>query len=191
MSYRKKCISLISILLCLMLLTTTAFAAWSSLGVALVRQAKTQQCWAAALEMCASYLGYSDYDQWDIVRDVKGTSSTPYPNEPGSASDYRDGMEFATDNDYTANRTSTVLSLSRLNTSIGNSMPIILALGTYDSSGNRRYGHAVVCYSVNNSSNKLRVRDPGRDSYVEYYYPTLVDSGQTTHYDGTAVISQK
>ncbi len=70
MSYRKKCISLISILLCLMLLTTTAFAAWSSLGVALVRQAKTQWCWAASLEMCASYLGYSDYDQWDIVRDV-------------------------------------------------------------------------------------------------------------------------
>ncbi len=192
MTKKSKVISFfIAAVLCVSLFTTTAFAAWTTLGVSLVRQAKSNWCWAASLEMCATYLGYTDYDQWDIVREVKGTSSNPYPNVTGGASDYRDGMEYATSNDYTATRTATVRTLAQLNTSMNNSMPVILAIGTYNSSGKRVSGHAVVCYAVNTSSNKLRVRDPARDSYVEYYYPTLVSTQQTSRYDATVTISQK
>ncbi len=192
MTKKNKIVSFfMAVVLCTSLLATTAFAAWTTLGVSLVRQAKSNWCWAASLEMCATYLGYTDYDQWDIVREVKGTSSEPYPNLTGGASDYKNGMEYATGNDYTATRTSTVLTLSQLNTSMNNSMPVILAIGTYNSSGSRTSGHAVVCYAVDTNSNKLRVRDPARDSYVEYYYPTLVSTEQTSRYDGTASISQK
>jgi len=177
--------------LCMLLLTTTVFAAWTTLGVSLVRQAKSKWCWAASLEMCATYLGYTDYDQWDIVQEVKGSSSNPYPNVSGTASDYTDGMEFVTDNDYTATRTASVRTLSQLNTSMNNSMPVILAIGTYDPDGNRISGHAVVCYAVNISSNSLRVRNPASDSYVEYYYPTFISTQQTSRYDATVTISQK
>ena len=90
---------------------------------------------------------------------VKGTFFTPYPNQPGVASDYRDGMEFATDGDYTASRTSTVLTLTQVKNKINNSMPVIFAIGTYDSNG-KRSGHAIVCYAVDSTAKKVRSRDP-------------------------------
>lgn len=182
--------SIVAFILSFAVLSTVVSAAWSSLGVSLKRQAKSQWCWAASLEMCANYLGYSDYDQWDIVRAVKGTFLNPYPNEPGVASDYRDGMEYATDDDYTASRTNTVLTLTQVKNKIDNNMPIILAIGTYNSSGSRTSGHAIVCYAVDSTAKKVRSRDPAQDSVREDYYPTLTDSSRTSYCDGTAIISE-
>lgn len=69
-------VSVVVFVLSFALFTTVALAAWSSLGVSLVRQAKSQWCWAASLEMCASYLGYDDYDQWDIVHELTYSHSS-------------------------------------------------------------------------------------------------------------------
>ncbi len=191
MSIRKKMVSLLSVwLIAITMLATTAYAAWTSLGVNIIRQEKSQWCWAASLEMCATYLGYADYDQWDIVREVKGSSATPYPNEPGYPDDYRDGMEFATGNDYTASRTNTVFTITEVKNFIDDMMPVIFAIGRYNSTGTRTSGHAVVCYAVDTSASKVKYRDPGYDNPVEKYYPTFISSSNTTRCDGSAEIIQ-
>ncbi len=190
MSIRKKLISLLSVwLIAVTMLATTAYAAWTTLDVDIIRQEKTQWCWAASLEMCATYLGYNDYDQWDIVKEVKGTLLNPYPNQPGNASNYRDGMEFATGNDYTASRTGTVFTISELENFMDDFMPVIFAIGTYDANGNRS-GHATVCYAVDVSANKVMYRDPGYDNPVTKYYPTFIDSSRSSYCDGSAEIIQ-
>lgn len=171
------------------MINTVAYAAWNSIGVDLVRQAKSNWCWAASLEMSATYLGYNDYDQWDIVKHVKGTSSTPYPNDTGNTSDYKNGMKYATGSDYTATRSSGTISLSSLNSYMNDSMPVILALGTYNSSGTRTSGHAVVVFSVDTANKKFKVKDPANDNDVTYNYDTITDTSQTRRWDATVKIS--
>lgn len=191
MSNRKKLVSILPVwLIAVTMLTTNAYAAWATLDVGIIRQSKSNWCWTACLEMCATYLGYNNYDQWDIVKEVKGTSSDFYPNEKGVASNYRDGMEFATGNVYTASRTGTVFTINELNSFMSDMMPVIFAIGTYDSKGNRS-GHAVVCYAVDVSANKVKYRDPGKDNPVEKYYPTFIDTSKTVRCDGSAEISLK
>lgn len=118
-----------------------------------------------------------------------GTSSEPYPNDTGSASDYTNGMEYATSDDYTATRSSGTISLSSLDSYMNDSMPVIIAIGTYDSSGNRSSGHAVVIFSVDKANNKFKVKDPSNDSDVTYNYNTITDTSQTRHWDATVKIS--
>ncbi len=191
MYIKRKVISILSVwLVAATMLATTAYAAWTTLGVDIIRQEKSNWCWAASLEMCATYLGYTDYDQWDIVREVKGTTSNPYPNNTGNASNYRDGMEFATGDDYTASRTGTVFTINELDSFMDDMMPVIFTIGTYNSSGTRTSGHAVVCYAVDVTANKVKYRDPGSDNPVTKYYPTFTNSANTTYCDGSVEIIQ-
>lgn len=166
----------------------TVYAAYNSIGVDLVRQAKSNWCWAASLEMSSHYLGYTTYDQWDIVKKVKGTSSDSYPNEAGSASDYKAGMEYATGGDYTAKRTSGTISISSMNSYMNDQIPLIIALGTYQN-GSRKSGHAVVVYSVDKANNRFKVKNPASDYDTTYNYSTITDSSQSTHWDATVKIS--
>ena len=108
----------------------TAYAAYNYISVTLVRQAKTNWCWAACLEMSAVSLGYTVYDQWDIVKEVKGTVSESYPNEAGGTMDYLEGMEYATFDNYTATRVSGTISISSMDTYISRGIPLIIALGS-------------------------------------------------------------
>lgn len=173
----------------LMLLSSiTVYAAYTTINVDLVRQAKSNWCWAACLEMSAHYLGYTTYDQWDIVKEVKGTASNPYPDEPGGASAYKEGMEFATSNDYTATRTTGTISISSMNTYMEDHMPLIIALGTY-SGTNRTSGHAVVVFSVDKANNRFKVRNPASDYETTYNYSTITSTSQTTRWDATTKIS--
>lgn len=185
---QKTKIASICLIVCMLLSGITAYAAYNSIGVSLVRQAKSNWCWAASLEMSATYLGYSTYDQWDIVKSVKGTSSNPYPDEPGGTSDYKAGMKFATDGDYTATRTSGTISISSLDSYMNKHVPVIIALGTY-SSGARKSGHAVVVYSVDKANKKFKVKNPASDYDTTYNYDTITSSSQTTRWDYTTKIS--
>lgn len=182
-------IAVIWVVACMMMFgSITAYAAYNSIGVNLVRQAKSNWCWAASLEMSATYLGYSSYDQWDIVKEVKGTSSNPYPNDQGSNSDYKAGMEYATDNDYTAARSSGTISISSMNTEMNNQVPIIISLGTYSGSS-RISGHAVVVFSVDKDNNRFKVKDPASDYDTTYNYSTITSTSESTRWDYTTKIS--
>ena len=138
--------------------------------------------------MVATYLGYTDYDQWDIVKEVKGISSDSYPNKPGGASDYAKGMEYATDSDYTATRSNGVISVSSMYTYMTDSMPIIIAIGSYNK-GKRVSGHAVVVYSVDKSNNKFKVKNPVSDYVTTYNHSTITSSSSSSRYDAPIIIS--
>lgn len=184
----KKQIVAIWLIACMLCGGITAYAAYNSLGVSLVRQAKNQWCWAACLEMCSHYLGYTDYDQWDIVKDVMGTSSNPYPNEPGTASDYKAGMEFATNNDYTATRSDGTISISSMNDYMDDQIPLIIAIGSYVN-GSRESGHANVVFAVDEANNRFKTKDPEKDYDVEFNYSTITSSSQSRRWDATIKIS--
>ncbi len=188
---KKKKVKIIAIwIMALMLLgSITVHAAYNYISVTLVRQAKSNWCWAACLEMSATSLGYTLYDQWDIVKEVKGTVSDSYPNETGGTMDYLEGMEFATYDNYTATRVSGTISMSSMDTYISRGIPVIIALGTYSSSGTRISGHAVVVFGVDEANNRFQVRDPGSDSVVTYNYATITNTSQSRYWDKTVKIT--
>ena len=183
----KKQIVAIWVIACMLCGSITAYAAYTSLGVSLVRQAKSLWCWAACLEMSAHYLGYTDYDQWDIVKEVKGTSSDPYPNKNGDADAYKAGMEFATNNDYTATRSSGIISISSMNSYMDDQVPLIIGIGTYDG-GERKYGHANVVFAVDEANNRFKAKDPAKDNDSVFNYSTITSPSQSKRWDATIKI---
>lgn len=183
----KKQIAVIWIIACMFCGGITAYAAYSSLGVSLVRQAKSQWCWAACLEMSSHYLGYTDYDQWDIVKKVKGTKSNPYPNKAGGASDYNEGMKFATKDNYTTTRSSGTISISTMNRYMDNHVPLIIAIGSY-SGGTRKSGHANVVFAVDKANNRFKTKDPAKDNEVVFNYDTITSTSSSRRWDATIKI---
>lgn len=167
--------------------SVTAYAAYNTIGINLVRQAKSKWCWAACLEMSSHYLGYSTYDQWDIVKNVKGNFINPYPNESGLKEDYEKGMKFATNGDYTANRTSGVITISSMNAYMNSHVPLIISIGTYKN-GERDSGHAVVVCAVDTANKKFKVKDPEVDRDVTYSYSTITSSSESKRWDHTVKI---
>ena len=184
----KKQIVVIWLIACMICGSITAYAAYTSLGVSLVRQAKSQWCWAACLEMSSRYLGYTDYDQWDIVKEVKGTSSEPYPNKAGTASDYKAGMDFATNGNYTATRSDGTISISSMNSYMDDQVPLIIAIGSY-SGGVRKTGHANVVFAVDEANNRFKTKDPAKDNDVIFNYSTITSTSQSQRWDATIKIN--
>lgn len=97
-------------------------------------------------------------------------------------------MEFATNSDYTATRSSGTISISSMKSYMNNHVPLIIALGTY-SNGSRKSGHAVVVYSVDSDNNRFKVRNPASDYETTYNYSTITDSSRTQYWDATIKIS--
>ncbi|GMQ58383.1 hypothetical protein AN1V17_27780 [Vallitalea sediminicola] len=182
-------ISLVWILAVIMVGTITIYASYTTLDVTLINQAKSNWCWAACLEMSAKALVDTELDQWDIVKEVKGTSSNSYPNKPGGSSDYKDGMEYITDDMYTASRVFETWTLDEIDDEIdSNSTPIIMSWGYYNSSGDRTGGHANVIYAVDSSTEYLKIKDPGGDgSTITIKYDDLFSSS-SKKYDATVDI---
>lgn len=186
---KKICISLTWIITLLMIGSLRIFAGYTSIDVPLINQAKSNWCWAASLEMAAKSLTDTDKDQWDIVKEVKGTSSNSYPNEGGGTSDYKEGMEYATDDMYTATRENNTWSFDEIKEEIvDNDTPIIMSWGYYNSSGTRVSGHANVIYAVDKSSKYLKLRDPaGKGKTIVIKYDDLFSSA-SKKYDKTTDI---
>ena len=161
---------------------------WVTLNVSLIRQDKSKWCWAACLEMCATYLGYDNYTQWDIVHELKGTSADPYPDLPGYTDDFQSGMLFASNNEYTT-MDDTIFTVSQMKAQLLDNKPFIMRLGFYNADGEREFSHSVVGYSVNESTQYIHVRDPELDLYQEYCYPDILDKLRG-RYDRTIKILQ-
>lgn len=153
--------------------------------IPLFGQEQSNWCWAACVQMIASYVGYDGVSQSSIVY----AAHNDYNNTEGTAADYQAGMLYATSNTHTAQRLSYTYTINQLKSSITSDIPIMIIFGTY--SGNTRVsGHATVLTGVDLTSTYIRVGDPANGGNVKCYeYSSITDSTATKRYDATCVVS--
>lgn len=144
----------------------------NTLGIKKVKQAKTNWCWAACAEMASNWENNaSGRTQWNIVRHVKGSTSTPYPNEGGTPSETEEGAEYGTKflADYKSQTMACSLSfIKNILSKYGN--PVCAGCGYYKN-GKRNGGHMLVIHGYDDAS-KILVCDPatGKSQWVSYSY---------------------
>lgn len=148
---------------------TTVFVqpASTALNVTGVVQEKTNWCWAACAEM-AGKQAYpsSDRDQWDVVKEVKGTLFTPYPNVGGGMSESIEGSEYVTYSTITFSKSGSDTSWETLCNNMAAGKAIQAQAGYYSSSGSRTSGHIVViieCFVTGSATSvvkNIRYIDP-------------------------------
>lgn len=122
---------------------TNAFAYSTVLSVKKVTQAKTNWCWAASAEMAGGWAyGNSTRTQWDVVKHVKGTILTPYPNAGGSLADSENGSEYMCydETPYNFSYAASSWTMTSIRYEIQQSRPLETAVGYYDSNGNEQVG---------------------------------------------------
>lgn len=158
----------------------------TSLSVPLYKQEKTNWCWAACIQMCAEYKGYIA-TQSEIVEAAKGE----VVNTAAGDSDYPAGMEFATNNTYTAERTETVLTVSGIKDILESDMPLMISLGTFKDN-KRVSGHANVVTAVDKANRYIRVNDPNYNGASEknFKYSVITSSDSSRRYDVTIQITE-
>lgn len=159
----------------------------TSLSIPLYPQENTKWCWAACIQMCAQYKGYTA-TQSEIVEAAKGE----VVNEGASLSaDYRKGMEFATDNKYTAAKSSTLLSPSKMKQIMNKKMPIIISMAYY-SDGEKTGTHANVVIAVDKDNKYIRVNDPNYNgaSKKNFKYSVITSTDSSKRYSATVQISK-
>ena len=167
-SVRRLLATLASLVLGAAMLCPTAFATVQTEAVDIdgVTQSKSKWCWAA----CAEITGKAVYpsssrDQYDVVKYLKGTSSTPYPNSSGSIQDSATGSEYAAYNTKDFTSKASKWNFSQIATSLSRGNPVQAGAGYYSGS-TRNGGHVVVvCMTqfIDDSS--------GIEYYIDYYDP--------------------
>ena len=160
----------------------------TSLSIPLYKQEDTKWCWAACIQMCAEYKGYTA-TQSEIVEAAKGEVI----NEGASSSDdYANGMEFATSNKYTATQSSTLLVPPKMKEIMNKKMPIIIARAYY-SNGVKTGTHADVVIAVDKDNKYIRVNDPNYNgaSKKNFKYSVITSNDSSRRYTATVQFSKK
>lgn len=162
------------------------FVGSTSLDIPLYQQEQSNWCWAACIEMCAEYMGYTT-TQSGIVTEAKGSAI----NEIGSESDYTKGMKYATDDDYKATKTWTTLSAANIKSILASNTPLIIAFGYYPN-GSRTGGHANVVIAVDQDNKYIQTNDPSYNgcSVKTFKYSSITDSTAYKQYDATIQITK-
>ena len=125
------------------------------LSVPLYQQKETNWCWAACIQMCAKYKGYTA-TQANIVKAAKGEEV----NEGASGlKDYNRGMESATKKKYTATKSDDILAASEIKKILKSDLPLIISMSQY-SNGVKTSSHANVVVAVDKENNFIKVNDP-------------------------------
>lgn len=148
--------------------SSTTFAASKTLNVTRVRQAKSNWCWAASSEMVGRYGVSTSRDQWAVVNLIWGPT---YPNQPGSVANMVSGVQFVSNYTKQAKSSSSLLSLSNIQSRINSGKPMIARLAW-----NSGDGHAIVLSGYSNS--QIRCIDPWENTSTTYYeYNKLKNGG--------------
>ena len=154
---------------------TQALTTNNFLKVDIIKQEKTNWCWAACAEMAGRYicgypfLGIGYRNQSNIVKHVKGSTD----NLSGSLSDSVKGSTYAAKDTKKFSYTSTTWSWSKLRQEVNDKKIVQLGAGYYQN-GVRNGGHVVVLsgWSLNTSFDKYYIYycDPwdGTETYCEY-----------------------
>lgn len=159
----------------------------TSLSVPLYRQKETNWCWAACIQMCAKYKGYTA-TQSEIVEAAKGE----VVNKGASSSDdYSKGMKFATDNVYTATKSFETIDPLGMKAIMNSDMPIIISMSQY-SNGVKTSSHANVVIAVDKDNKYIRVNDPNYNGAVKknFKYSVITSKDSSRRYTATVRITE-
>ncbi|MGN0601162.1 MAG: papain-like cysteine protease family protein [Oscillospiraceae bacterium] len=166
---------IISILICICLtityspsfnIITNATVQYDGVNVNVVKQAKSQWCWAACAEMAGKNVyPSSKRTQYTVVKYIKGSSSNSYPNVTGTIANSATGSQYVAYNRKTFKSTASKWSFSKIVSSMRKGYAVEAGAGYY-SNGKRNGGHVVVISGtqfVDNSS--------GTFYYIDYIDP--------------------
>lgn len=156
---KKSLLSIFLLAIFLFSMTTVAFAEnWYYVGVPVIRQQKTQWCWAASGEMAGKAVNPSSTrTQSDGVYYVTGGYEN-YPNTSNAAASVATYVSKNQKRFYVDRGTWTINSIR--SEIMDRQSPLITLGGYYDYYGNRNGGHFVVIDAVYEYSNTLRYVDP-------------------------------
>lgn len=159
----------------------------TSLSVPLYKQEKTNWCWAACIQMCAKYKGYTA-TQASIVKAAKDEEVNEGASRP---KDYSKGMESATKKKYTATKSDDILAASEIKKVLKSDLPLIISMSQY-SNGVKTSSHANVVVAVDKDNNFIKVNDPNYygASRKNFKYSVITSSDSDLRYSATVKIKK-
>jgi hypothetical protein len=167
-------------------ISNSVHAYTTELSINVVKQAKTNWCWAATAEMAGGRIyGNSNRTQTDVVSHVKGSS---LPNNAGTLAEGKDGSEYMCYDSslFTFKYSNTPFTITQIRTAINSAYPIQASIGYYSGS-TRTGGHRVVICGVDSSESRLQYINPwdGTSHWVTLatFKTGLLATG--SKYDGT------
>lgn len=152
--YRHLASAILSTIILIAFLVSTAYAAYAELSVPRYQQEKSSWCWAAAARMAADYVyGGTIPSQTQIVTYIKGSAV----NEAGSISETAASIEYATGGTKSASYTSagSPWTYQKVKTSIDNLRPVVPLVNDGTS------GHYYVICGYEASTMRIAVINPG------------------------------
>ena len=159
----------------------------TSLSVPLYQQEETKWCWAACIQMCAKYKGYTA-TQASIVKAAKDEEVNEGASRP---KDYSKGMESATKKKYTATKSDDILAASEIKKILKSDLPLIISISQY-SNGVKTSSHANVVIAVDKDNKYIRVNDPNYNgaSKKNFKYSVITSTDSSKRYSATVQISK-
>lgn len=157
------------------------------LSVPLYQQKETKWCWAACIQMCAKYKGYTA-TQASIVKAAKDEEVNEGASRP---KDYSKGMESATKKKYTATKSDGILTASEIKKILKSDLPLIISMSQY-SNGVKTSSHANVVVAVDKDNNFIKVNDPNYygASRKNFKYSVITSSDSDWRYSATVKIKK-
>lgn len=156
----------------------------------MVKQEKTNWCWAASAENSVRYEMSNPRTQKSAVNKLKGTSKNAYPNVGGTLSDIKKAAEYISRNTESYFNSSlsrsSVKSFDFLKKEVSSGNVTILVGGYYNGS-TRNGGHAVtmIGYDVTGGKNYLQIYDPWDGTIKKCTYSNFKSGFGNRQYDGT------
>ena len=159
----------------------------TSLNVPLYQQKETNWCWAACIQMCAKYKGYTA-TQANIVKAAKDEEVNEGASRP---KDYSKGMESATKKKYTATKSDDILAASEIKKILKSDLPLIISISQY-SNGVKTSSHANVVVAVDKDNKYIKVNDPNYNgaSKKNFKYSVITSNDSSKRYTATVQISK-
>lgn len=159
----------------------------TSLNVPLYQQKETNWCWAACIQMCAKYKGYTA-TQASIVKAAKDEEVNEGASRP---KDYSKGMESATKKKYTATKSDDILAASEIKKILKSDLPLIISISQY-SNGVKTSSHANVVVAVDKDNKYIKVNDPNYNgaSKKNFKYSVITSNDSSKRYTATVQISK-
>lgn len=149
-------------------------------------QQKSNWCWVASAQCSATYENeLTPYDQYDAVRFLKGTPSTPYPNVGGTILDTERAAEYIVNMNVDYFSANCTYPGEFFVSQILSNHVAMAGAGYYDQNGNRTGGHVTPILGISHESGTRFI------TYYDPYYNRNYRMPITSFFDGSSFNGRK